>query len=115
MWPVAEWDGFVARWRAACAGDRVLAALAGAWSVDFAIGCDGFEARFGFAGGAIAAAGEPAFSLAAPGEVWAKFLQPVPPRHHHVVLAMLMRVPQMRLEGDTLAFAQHCHVVRRVL
>ena len=115
MWPLAEWDAFTARWRAACADDRVLAALAGPWSVGFAIGCDGHVARFGFEGGVMAAAGEPAFTFSAPGPVWAKFLQPVPPRHHHVILAMLARVEGVRLDGDALAFAQHCHVVRRVL
>jgi pimeloyl-ACP methyl ester carboxylesterase len=115
MWPVGEWDGFVARWQAACAGDRVLAAFAGPWSVDFAIRTDGHEARFGFRDGRIAAAEAPQFTFAAPGAVWAKFLQPVPPRHHHVILAMLARVPEARLEGDGLAFAQSCHVVRRVL
>lgn len=115
MWPVAEWDGFVARWRAACAGDAVLAAFAGPWAADFAIRCDGHEARFGFRDGRIAAPEAPAFTFAAPASVWAKFLEKVPPRHHHVILAMLARVPEATLEGDALAFAQSCHVVRRVL
>jgi pimeloyl-ACP methyl ester carboxylesterase len=115
MWPVAEWNGFVTRWRAACAGDAVLAALAGPWEVRFAIRVGAHEARFGLAHGAVSEAGAPQFTFSAPEAVWAKFLLPVPPRHHHVILAMLARVPEVALEGDRLAFAQHCHVVRRVL
>ena len=115
MWPLDDWAGFTARWRAACGGDAVLAALAGPWAVDFAIRCDAHEARFGFRDGRIGDAGTPSFTFAAPAAAWAKFLQPVPPRHHHVILAMLARVPEAKLEGDMLAFAQHCHLVRRVL
>ena len=61
-----------------------LAAWAGPWSVCFAIESGGgttdvrFRRRAGPAGG-----GDPAFTLAAPDAVWAKFLPPVPPRHHH--------------------------------
>ena len=88
---------------------------AGPWSVSFAIRVDAHEARFGFVDGRSTAPGEPAFSFSAPAAVWEKFLQPIPPRHHHVILAMLARVPEARLDGDALAFAQSCHVVRRVL
>ena len=115
MWPVGDWDSFCGRWREACAGDAVLAALAGPWVCCFAIRVDGREMRFGFADGRIGAAGEAQFTFSAPGAVWAKFLLPVPPRHHHVILAMLARVPEVALEGDRLVFAQYCHVVRRVL
>ncbi len=59
--------------------------------------------------------GEPAFTLAAPDAVWAKFLQPVPPRHHHGIFAMHYRVPEFTIQGDQLAFMQHAHVARRVL
>src|SRR5690348_12408498 len=60
-------------------------------------------------------AGAPAFALAAPDEVWAKFLQPVPPRHHHGLFAMHYRVPEFAIQGDTLAFMQYAHIARRVL
>ena len=59
--------------------------------------------------------GTPAFTLRAPAEVWAKFLAPVPPRHHHGVFAMLYRVPEFGIDGDLLCFMQHAHIARRVL
>ena len=106
----------IAAWRAACAIDPALSVWAGAWSVAFAI-VDGAETyRFAFQDGRIASTdGDPAFTLAAPAAAWAAFRAPVPPRHHHAIFAMLMRVPGARLAGDQLAFMQYAHVVRRVL
>jgi len=113
-WPLD--DRFIATWHAACAGDAVLGALAGPWGARFDIVQDGRTAPFAFAeGGLVSPQGTACFAIAAPAPVWAKFLEPVPPRHHHVVLAMLARVPEAKLEGDVKTFAQHCHLVRRVL
>jgi pimeloyl-ACP methyl ester carboxylesterase len=122
-WPADDWPGFVARWHEACAADAVLATWAGPWSLRFGIGSGARFAAFGFEDGrmppARAGATDPAapveFALSAPEAVWARFLAPVPPRHHHAVFAMLMRVPEFALRGDPLRFAQSCHVVRRVL
>ena len=108
-WPSA------AAWYEACAGDAVLAAWRGPWSIDFAVESDGAAATFAFADGRLAGGGVAQFTLAAPDAVWAKFLAPVPPRHHHAIFAMLARVPEFAVRGDQLAFLQHCHVVRRVL
>ncbi len=113
-WP--DTDDFRAAWHAACGEDAVLAAYAGPWSVDFAIAQDRANFPFAFRDGRIATpAAAPDYRFTAPAEIWAKFLQPIPPRHHHVVLAMLARVPEVKLEGDTKRFAQTCHVLRRVL
>ena len=106
----------VETWRAAFAGDASLAAWAGPWSVCFAIVSDTGPAVFNIVDGSVASgSGDPAFALAAPDAVWAKFLQPVPPRHHHGIFAMHYRVPAFTIEGDQLAFMQHAHVARRVL
>jgi pimeloyl-ACP methyl ester carboxylesterase len=105
-----------ASWRAACAGDASLAAWAGPWSICFAVASGGDVTVFSLAEGRMQTdAGTPAFTLAAPTEVWAKFLQPVPPRHHHGLFAMHYRVPEFAIQGDTLAFMQHAHIARRVL
>ena len=109
IWPDA------AAWRAACGEDAVLTAWRGPWSVAFAVETGGAATLFGFADGRIQADGSAQFTLAAPASVWAKFLAPVPPRHHHAIFAMLARVPECSVRGDQLAFVQHCHVVRRVL
>ncbi|MFC7689481.1 hypothetical protein ACFQY5_07410 [Paeniroseomonas aquatica] len=60
-------------------------------------------------------AGGPEFSLSAPKAVWDKVLQPIPPRHHHSIFALRMRVPEFVLGGDELAFIQHCRPARRLL
>lgn len=105
-----------AAWRAACAEDPALAAWSGPWSVAFAVEVDGTATGFAFADGRIRqAAGAPAFTLAAPSAVWARFLSPVPPRHHHGIFAMLARVPEFAVRGEQLVFMQHCHIARRVL
>jgi hypothetical protein len=105
-----------AAWRAACAEDAVLAAWRGPWRIEFAIEADGATVGFAFAeAGPATPTGCPTFTFAAPSLVRAKFLAPVPPRHHHAIFAMLARVPELAVRGDQLAFMQHCHVARRVL
>src|SRR4029079_5126456 len=69
-----------------------------------------------FAEGEVAVgSGTPAFILAAPEATWARFLEPVPPRHHQCIFAMMYRLPEFAIQGDELAFIQHAHVARRVL
>lgn len=55
------------------------------------------------------------FGFRAPRDVWRKFLQPYPPPLYHSVFAMLMRVPEFHLDGDSLRFAQNARAVHRVL
>ncbi len=103
-------------WRAACAGDAVLAAWAGPWSVCFAVQNDATVTVFVVVDGLVQPGdGTPAFTVRAPSYIWAKFLQRVPPRHHHGLFAMMYRIPQFGIDGDTLTYMQHVHVVRRVL
>jgi pimeloyl-ACP methyl ester carboxylesterase len=104
-------------WRAACAGDASLAVWSGPWSVCFAIASGADTTVFSLVDGIVVQAdgGDPAFTLAAPDAVWEKFLQPVPPRHHHGIFAMHYRIPEFAIQGDELAFMQHAHIVRRVL
>jgi hypothetical protein len=105
-----------AEWRKACAADAVLATWVGPWAVCFAIRSGNDTTIFNFVEGQVAAdPGTPAFTLAAPEATWARFLEPVPPRHHHGIFAMMYRLPEFFIEGDELAFMQHAHVARRVL
>jgi pimeloyl-ACP methyl ester carboxylesterase len=105
-----------AAWRVACADDPVLDVWAGAWSVCFAIESEDFSVSFEFANGRVQPGeGAKLFALAAPAEVWTKFLSPVPPRHYHGIFAMMYRVPEFAINGDMVAFMQHAHLVRRVL
>jgi pimeloyl-ACP methyl ester carboxylesterase len=105
-----------AAWRAGCAGDASLEAWAGPWSVCFAIASGTDVSVFSLVDGKIQpGSGEPAFTLAAPDAVWAKFLLPAPPRHHHGLFAMHYRIPEFAIQGDHLVLMQHVHIARRVL
>ncbi|WP_241671397.1 hypothetical protein [Dankookia rubra] len=110
-WPVTDAAGFLAAWQDAVAGDALLRRRARYASVRFAFESGGTTAGFALN----APPGAAAFTVAAPAEAWAKALQPVPPRHHHSLFAMRMRVPGFALRGEELAFVQHCHLARRVL
>lgn len=55
-----------------------------------------------------------AFALRGPRQVWEKYLQPIPPPLYHHIFAMLMRVPEFRLEGNTLAAMQNIRALVRM-
>jgi pimeloyl-ACP methyl ester carboxylesterase len=122
-WPTGTWPQFVARWRAACGNDAVLATWAGQWSLRFGVESGPrfavFEVRDGRMLPGDDSSTDPStsveFVISAPDNVWARFLEPVPSRQYHSIFAMLMRIPEFALRGDQLRFAQFCHVVRRVL
>ena len=106
----------IAAWRAACAADAVLTGWAGAWNTCFAVACDGEASIFNLIDGKVSATdGAPAFTLSAPAAIWSKFLEPIPPRHHHGIFAMMYRLPEFAIQGDQLVFMQHAHIARRVL
>jgi pimeloyl-ACP methyl ester carboxylesterase len=94
----------------------VLAAWAGPWSLCFAVQSGDATGVFALEDGRVQpGTGTPAFTLRASPAVWAKFLEPVPPRHHHGIFAMMYRVPEFSIDGDRLCFMQHAHIARRVL
>ena len=55
-----------------------------------------------------------AFAIRGPRSVWEKYLRPVPPPLYHHLFAMLMRVPEFRFEGNTLAAAQNIRAIVRM-
>lgn len=56
-----------------------------------------------------------AFGLRAPLQTWQRFLSLQPPPLHHDFFAMLMRVPEFVLEGDTLAAMQNARALHRMM
>ena len=55
------------------------------------------------------------FGFRAPVEVWRKFLSPHPPPLFHDFFAMLMRVPEFVLEGDSLLAMQNARALHRIM
>jgi hypothetical protein len=55
------------------------------------------------------------FGLRAPVAVWRKFLSPNPPPLFHDFFAMLMRVPDFTLEGDSLIAMQNARALHRMM
>jgi len=56
-----------------------------------------------------------AFGFRAPMEVWEKFVSPEPPALYHDFFAMLMRVPEFVLEGDSLVAMQNARALQRMM
>jgi hypothetical protein len=56
-----------------------------------------------------------AFGFTAPVDVWRKFLSPDPPPLYHDFFAMLMRVPEFRLDGDSLVAMQNARALHRMM
>ncbi len=55
------------------------------------------------------------FGFRAPVEVWRKFLSPDPPPLYHDFFAMLMRVPEFVIEGDSLLAMQNARALHRMM
>jgi hypothetical protein len=56
-----------------------------------------------------------AFGFRAPIEVWRKFLSAKPPPLYHDFFAMLMRVPEFVIEGDSLIAMQNARALHRMM
>jgi hypothetical protein len=56
-----------------------------------------------------------AFGFRAPVEVWRKFLSATPPPLYHDFFAMLMRVPEFVIEGDSLLAMQNVRALHRMM
>lgn len=55
------------------------------------------------------------FGFRAPMAVWEKFVSPNPPALYHDFFAMLMRVPEFVLEGDSLVAMQNARALQRMM
>jgi hypothetical protein len=56
-----------------------------------------------------------AFGFRAPIEAWRKFLSARPPPLYHDFFAMLMRVPEFMIEGDSLVAMQNARALHRLM
>jgi len=56
-----------------------------------------------------------AFGFRAPVEVWYKFLSAAPPPLYHDFFAMLMRVPEFVIEGDSFLAMQNARALHRMM
>jgi hypothetical protein len=56
-----------------------------------------------------------AFGFRAPLEVWHKFLSATPPPLYHDFFAMLMRVPEFVIEGDSFLAMQNARALHRMM
>src|SRR5262249_4234856 len=56
-----------------------------------------------------------AFGFRAPVEVWRKFLSATPPPLYHDFFAMLMRVPEFVIEGDSFLAMQNARALHRMM
>ncbi len=55
------------------------------------------------------------FQMRAPMAVWQRFLSEPPPPLYHDIFAMIMRVPEFVLEGDTLVAMQNARALHRMM
>ncbi|MEC7490925.1 MAG: hypothetical protein VYA17_15210 [Pseudomonadota bacterium] len=56
-----------------------------------------------------------AFTLRAPMSVWNKFINPSPPPLYHDFFAMLMRIDEFQLDGNTLETMQNARALHRMM
>ena len=56
-----------------------------------------------------------AFTLRAPISVWKKFINPNPPPMYHDFFAMLMRIDEFQLDGNTSETMQNARALHRMM
>jgi pimeloyl-ACP methyl ester carboxylesterase len=116
-WNWLRAEGALARWQALCDADATLAHRLPGAEGRFLLLQPGLAITLDFTHGQLRLieGGDAPTVFSADAATWERFLQPIPPRHHQNLLGMRMRVPDFSAEGDQLAWAQHVHLIRRVL
>ena len=99
---------------AACRGDARLRVMCRGADICFALADDRGAHRLRLCAGEIVAGERPAFTIRLADDGWARLLAPSPVAGDQHLLPML-RDGRGALEGDELAFAQHLHLVRRLI
>jgi hypothetical protein len=102
--------------------DAEMSVIGDWFTVDFKISFEGAEYLISVREGKIAAIEHKprfdrpvAFTLRAPMSVWNKFINPNPPPLYHDFFAMLMRVDEFVLDGNTLTTMQNARALHRMM
>jgi len=102
--------------------DPEMAVIGDWFTVDFKISFEGTEFRISVREGKITEIEHSprfdrpvAFTLRAPMSVWNKFISPNPPPLYHDFFAMLMRVDDFVLDGNTLTTMQNARALHRMM
>lgn len=119
MTPSLEW---MEKYRDAVNADPEMAVVGDWLTVDFKISFGGSDFLLSVRSGRIVdILPKPrfdrpaAFTIRAPMSVWNKFVSPNPPPLYHDFFAMLMRVDEFELDGDTLAAMQNARALHRMM
>lgn len=110
------------KYRETVNADPEMAVIGDWFTVDFKISFEGNEFLISVREGKIAAIEHKprfdrpaAFTLRAPMSVWNKFISPNPPPLYHDFFAMLMRVDEFVLDGNTLTTMQNARALHRMM
>jgi len=119
VFPSQQW---MDRFRQAANADPELSVIGDFFTVDFAIAFGDeryvIEVKNGHIDNIIH---NPRFDLAtkfgmrAPMDLWKRFFSESPPPLYHDIFAMIMRVPEFVLDGDTLVAMQNARALRRLM
>lgn len=117
--PSSAW---MEKYRDTVNADPEMAVIGDWFTLDFKISFEGNDFRISVREGKIAEIernprfDKPvAFTLRAPMSVWNKFISPNPPPLYHDFFAMLMRVDEFVLDGNTLATMQNARALHRMM
>lgn len=117
--PSSAW---MEKYRDTVNADPEMAVIGDWFTVDFKISFEGNDFLVSVREGKIAAIEHnprfdrpAAFTLRAPMSVWNKFISPNPPPLYHDFFAMLMRVDEFVLDGNTLTTMQNARALHRMM
>ena len=117
--PTLDW---MERYRERVNGDPEMAVIGDWFSLDFKLSFEGDAWLLSVREGRIEDIvhrprfDRPArFTISAPMRVWSRFIRPDPEPLYHDFFAMLMRVPEFELDGDSLAAMQNARALHRMM
>jgi hypothetical protein len=117
--PSLEW---MERYRDAVNADPEMGVIGDWFTLDFKLSFEGNDFLVAVRQGKIAEIAQNPrfdrpveFTLRAPMSVWNKFINPDPPPLYHDFFAMLMRIDEFQLDGNSLATMQNARALHRMM